>query len=50
MMHDAIPAGVKLVAVRDEPRELRRLVVARRPGPLDAPTSRVIDALSAATR
>jgi DNA-binding transcriptional LysR family regulator len=50
MMHEAIPPGVKLLAVRDEPREVRRLVVARRPGPIDAQTSRVIDALSAATR
>jgi DNA-binding transcriptional LysR family regulator len=41
----AVPAGVKLLAVRGEPHELRRLILARRPGPLDGPTARVIDAL-----
>jgi DNA-binding transcriptional LysR family regulator len=46
----AVPAGVRVLAVRGEPRELRRLVLARLPGPLDGPTARVIDALAAAAR
>jgi DNA-binding transcriptional LysR family regulator len=46
----AVPAGVKVLAVRGEPRELRRLVLARLPGPLDGPTARVIEALAAAAR
>jgi DNA-binding transcriptional LysR family regulator len=50
IMRDALPEGVKLVAVRGEPQEMRRVVLARRPGPLDAPTARVIDALLAAAR
>jgi DNA-binding transcriptional LysR family regulator len=45
---DALPDRVKALAVRGEPQETRRLVVARRPGPLDRPTARVIDALIAA--
>lgn len=45
IMRDALPEGVRLVAVRGEPQETRRVVVARRPGPIDAPTARVIDAL-----
>jgi DNA-binding transcriptional LysR family regulator len=44
----ALPDGVKVLAVRGEPREIRRIVLARRPGPLDAPTARVADALIAA--
>jgi DNA-binding transcriptional LysR family regulator len=47
---DAIPDGIRILAVRGEPRELRRLVLARRPEPLDGPTARVIDALVAAAR
>ena len=47
---DVLPDGVKVVAVRGEPQEIRRLVLARRPGPLDAPTARVADALAAAAR
>jgi DNA-binding transcriptional LysR family regulator len=46
---DAIPATVKVVAVRGEPQELRRVVLARLPGPLDWPTARVADALLAAS-
>jgi DNA-binding transcriptional LysR family regulator len=42
---DALPAGVTVVAVPGEPQELRRVVIARRPGPLDGPTARVVDAL-----
>ena len=34
---DVLPDGVRAVAVRGEPQELRRLVLARVPGPLDAP-------------
>jgi DNA-binding transcriptional LysR family regulator len=48
IMLDALPDGVKVVAVRGEPQETRRLVIARRPGPLDGPAARVIDALIAA--
>jgi DNA-binding transcriptional LysR family regulator len=43
----AVPDGVKIVAVRGEPQEVRRLVLARLPGPVDGPTARVIDALMA---
>jgi molybdate transport repressor ModE-like protein len=46
----ALPDGVKVVAVRGEPRETRRLVLARRPGPMDGPARRVADALIAAAR
>jgi DNA-binding transcriptional LysR family regulator len=46
----ALPAGIAVVAVRGEPRETRRLVVARLPGPLDPPAARVLDALIAAAR
>jgi len=45
---DVLPAGVAVVAVRGEPQETRRLVLARRPGPVDAPAARVADALVAA--
>jgi len=44
----AVPEGVAIVAVRGEPHETRRLVLARRPGPLDGATARVADALIAA--
>jgi DNA-binding transcriptional LysR family regulator len=47
---DALPDGVSVVAVRGEPRETRRLVLARRPEPLDGPAARVADALIAAAR
>ena len=47
---DVLPDTVKAVAVRGEPQETRRLVLARLPGPLDAPAARVVDALSAAAR
>jgi DNA-binding transcriptional LysR family regulator len=49
-MRDALPDGVKLVAVRGEPQETRRVVVARRPGPLDASISRVIESLVTASQ
>jgi DNA-binding transcriptional LysR family regulator len=40
-----LPDGVRAVAVRGEPQELRRLVLARVPGPLDARVVAVADAL-----
>jgi DNA-binding transcriptional LysR family regulator len=43
-----LPDGVTVVAVRGEPQETRRIVLARRPGPLDGPAARVADALIAA--
>jgi hypothetical protein len=43
-----LPDGVKVVAVRGEPQETRRVVVAHRPGLLDGPAARVADALIAA--
>jgi DNA-binding transcriptional LysR family regulator len=46
----ALPDGVKIVAVRGEPQELRRLVLARHPGPLDPAVARVADALVGAAR
>jgi DNA-binding transcriptional LysR family regulator len=45
---DVLPSGIKPVAVRGEPQETRRIVLARRPGPLDGPAARVADALIAA--
>jgi DNA-binding transcriptional LysR family regulator len=45
---DVLPSGVTAIAVRGEPQETRRIVLARRPGPLDGPTARVADALIAA--
>jgi DNA-binding transcriptional LysR family regulator len=47
---DALPEGIKTVAVRGEPQETRRIVLARRPGPLDGATAQVVDALIAAAR
>jgi DNA-binding transcriptional LysR family regulator len=41
----ALPDGVHLVAVRGEPVQTRRLVLARRPGPLAGAVARVADAL-----
>jgi hypothetical protein len=38
------------VSVRGEPREVRRVVLARQPGPLDDAVARVADALVAAAR
>jgi molybdate transport repressor ModE-like protein len=43
-----LPHGVRAVAVRGEPQELRRLVLARVPGPLDARAAAVGDALVSA--
>jgi DNA-binding transcriptional LysR family regulator len=48
IMLDVLPEGVKVVAVRGEPRETRRVVVAHLPGPLDGSALRVANALIAA--
>lgn len=45
-----LPDDVKIVAVRGEPRELRRVVLASQPGPVGGPTARVADALIATAR
>jgi DNA-binding transcriptional LysR family regulator len=50
VMLDAVPEGIRIVAVRGDPQETRRVVLARRPGPLDAATRRVVDALIATAR
>ena len=42
---DVLPANVKAIAVRGEPQETRRIVLARLPGRLDPPAARVTDAL-----
>ena len=47
---DVVPDGVKAVAVRGEPRETRRVVLARLPGQLEGLVARVADALIAAAR
>ena len=44
----ALPESVRVVAVRGEPQEMRRIVLARRPGPLDGSAARVAEALIAA--
>ena len=43
-----LPDGVKTVAVRGEPQEARRIVLARLPGPLSGAAAQVADALSSA--
>jgi DNA-binding transcriptional LysR family regulator len=43
-----LPDGVTAVAVRGEPHEIRRIVIAHRPGPLQPAAVRVADALTAA--
>jgi hypothetical protein len=45
-----LPDGVRAVAVRGEPQELRRVVLARVPGPLDSRAAAVADALVSAAR
>ena len=47
---EVLPDGIKVVAVRGEPHEVRRVVLARRSGPLDGAAARVADALVAAAR
>jgi DNA-binding transcriptional LysR family regulator len=41
----ALPDGVRVVAVRGEPQEIRRVVLARLPGPLDSTAAQIADAL-----
>jgi DNA-binding transcriptional LysR family regulator len=48
VMLGVLPGGVKVVAVRGEPQETRRIVLARRPGSLGSSAARVADALVAA--
>ncbi|MGZ4311650.1 MAG: LysR family transcriptional regulator [Solirubrobacteraceae bacterium] len=48
IMAGVLPDGVRTVAVRGEPQEIRRVALARRPGTLDGPAARVADALIAA--
>jgi molybdate transport repressor ModE-like protein len=45
-----LPDGVRAVAVRGEPQEARRLVLARLPGPLQGGAAAVADALVTAAR
>src|SRR4051794_11050166 len=45
---DVLPDEVKTVAVRGEPQEARRIVLARLPGPLSGAAAQVADALSSA--
>jgi DNA-binding transcriptional LysR family regulator len=47
---DVVGHGVAIVAVRGEPRETRRVVLAQRPGPHNEATTRVADALIAGGR
>jgi DNA-binding transcriptional LysR family regulator len=50
VMLGVLPKGIEVVAVRGEPQETRRIVLAHSPGPLDGPTARVADVLIAAAR
>jgi molybdate transport repressor ModE-like protein len=50
VMLGVLPTGVEVVAVRGEPLETRRIVLARPAGPPDGPAARVADALIAAAR
>ena len=50
VMVGVLPKDIEVVAVRGEPQETRRIVLARVPGPLDGATARVADALTAAAR
>jgi DNA-binding transcriptional LysR family regulator len=45
-----LPEGVRAVAVRGEPQEARRLVLARLPGPMHGGVATVAEALIAAAR
>jgi DNA-binding transcriptional LysR family regulator len=47
---DALPRGVKAIAVRGEPQETRRVTLARRRGPLEGPPAQVADSLISAAR
>ncbi|TDU88482.1 DNA-binding transcriptional LysR family regulator [Kribbella voronezhensis] len=44
----AAPAGVRILPVHGGPQELRRIVVARLPGPVATPVAQLIDALRTA--
>lgn len=46
----AVPPGVRVVAVRGGPQELRRVILARLPGRLPEPAAAVADALRTAAR
>jgi hypothetical protein len=48
-MLSALPEGITPVAVRGEPQETRRIVLARPSGPIDRATVHVADALIAAS-
>jgi DNA-binding transcriptional LysR family regulator len=50
VMLDALPEGIRVVAVRGDPQETRRVVLAHHPGPLDGAARRVVDALLATAR
>jgi DNA-binding transcriptional LysR family regulator len=50
IMLDALPPGIRVLAVRGEPQETRRVVLARPPGALDGPRALVVDALITAAR
>jgi DNA-binding transcriptional LysR family regulator len=45
LLAPVVPAGVRLLRVADGPKETRRLVLGRRPGPLTAPANRLREAL-----
>lgn len=47
-LEEAAPPGVRILPVRGGPQELRRIVVARLPGPLSNPAAQLTDALRAA--
>jgi DNA-binding transcriptional LysR family regulator len=50
LLRDSLPEGVRLVAVRGEPCELRRMVLARGATPLQGAVAAVADALTSAIR
>jgi DNA-binding transcriptional LysR family regulator len=45
VMLDVLPDGVRVLTVRGEPQETRRIVLARLPGPLEGAAARVAEAL-----
>jgi DNA-binding transcriptional LysR family regulator len=47
---DALPDGVKAIAVRGEPQETRRVILARLPGPRESASDQVADSLISAAR
>jgi DNA-binding transcriptional LysR family regulator len=50
IMLDALPDGIRVVAVRGEPQEIRRVLLARRPGTLDGAAARLVAALITTAR